>query len=124
MSNKAKFTKINANPLKVALCLGPGAPELRVLMRYFAILFIGLHGAAPDGTLLRYWRRYRSGSRDWECRVGLNLEAGLPLFFAPEQTGSEHFARRVERATARATRNGRPASKAKMTHHASGETSN
>ena len=30
-------------------------------MRYLTILFIGLHGAAPDGTLLRYWRRYRSG---------------------------------------------------------------
>ena len=41
-------------------------PELRVLMWFFAMFVMGLHEAALDGILLRYWRRNQSGSRDME----------------------------------------------------------
>ena len=87
---------------------------------------IGLREAPLDGILLRYWRVDTSG-RDqrenmWEScsrpKFGIR-----PAFAQSEQRAAEHFARRVDRATARAARNGRSASKAKVTHHASGETS-
>jgi hypothetical protein len=51
-------------------------------MRYLTILFIGLHGAAPDGTLLRYWRRYRSGYRYLVARLPRPTPLVAPLVAA------------------------------------------
>ena len=77
----------------------------RCTSRFF---FMGLHEAAPDGVLLRFQRRYTSGSRDlvspattykWTCRAASRAITATVL----ETRG---MALEWRRATARAARNG------------------
>ena len=61
-------------------------PELRVLMRYFAIFFhrVAWGGARWDPVALL--AKVPIGiTRYGKCMVGLNLEAGLPFFAQSEQ---------------------------------------
>ena len=103
MSTSEKVCQSVGKPLKVP-CFGPGA-RTAILMRTFQFLFIGgCMGRRPMGPCCVTGE---GTDRDHEiygkCIFGLNLEPGL-AFRAIGTTGSEHSARRVERATARARR--------------------
>ena len=63
-----------------------------VLKRYFDFFWIGFHAAAPDGVLLRYWRRYPSGSRGYEvCMARPNLELATRLDLARKKKSADQM---------------------------------